>query len=55
MEFSHTLETLIGGQLRAGFVLTDMFEDEWGTGELIDDYFPAFIATRAVKLTGARP
>jgi SAM-dependent methyltransferase len=27
VEFSHSLEEQIGGQLKAGFVLTDMFED----------------------------
>ena len=50
LEFSHTLESQIGGQLAAGFLLQNMFEDEWDGGELIDDYFPSFIATRARKL-----
>ena len=51
VEFSHTLETQIGGQLRAGFVLTHMFEDRDGgapdTGR--SAYFPTCMATRAVK------
>jgi SAM-dependent methyltransferase len=51
VEFSHTLETQIGGQLKAGFVLTHMFEDtdraaaETGRSH----YFPTCVATRAQK------
>jgi SAM-dependent methyltransferase len=50
LEFSHSLETQIGGQLAAGFVLTHFFEDRW-----LDDTFafsrhsPIAFATRAVK------
>lgn len=29
LEFSHSLDTLIGGLLRAGFVLKDFYEDGW--------------------------
>lgn len=51
VEFSHTLEAQIGGQLQAGFVLTHMFEDRDGgaldTGR--SAYFPTCMATRAVK------
>jgi SAM-dependent methyltransferase len=50
LEFSHTLEDQIGGQLQAGFVLVDLYED-WEIGsEAINRYFPKYIATRAVKL-----
>ena len=52
VEFSHTLEAQIGGQLQAGFVLTHMFEDtdrgSPDTGR--SRYFPTCMATRAVKL-----
>ncbi|MFD3262696.1 class I SAM-dependent methyltransferase [Phenylobacterium ferrooxidans] len=52
VEFSHTLEAQIGGQLQAGLVLTHMFEDRDGgapdTGR--SAYFPTCMATRAVKL-----
>ncbi len=52
VEFSHTLEAQIGGQLQAGFVLTHMFEDKDGgapdTGR--SRYFPTCMATRALKL-----
>jgi len=51
LEFSHTLEDQIGGQLDAGFLLTGFFEDAYGEEEndLLTNYMPAFIATRAVK------
>jgi SAM-dependent methyltransferase len=50
-EFSHTLTTLIGDQLRAGFHITDFYEDEWGIefNMIIDSILPQFFATRAVK------
>lgn len=51
VEFSHTLEAQIGGQLLAGFVLTHMFEDRDGgapaTGR--SRYFPTCMATRGIK------
>jgi hypothetical protein len=52
VEFSHSLETQIGGQLKAGFVLTHLFEDtDRGTGETgRSRYFPTSVATRALKL-----
>lgn len=49
ISFSHTLETQIGGQLQAGFVLTDMFEDGWAALDALSRLFKPFIATRAVK------
>ncbi|MEZ4864569.1 MAG: class I SAM-dependent methyltransferase [Caldilineaceae bacterium] len=48
LEFSHTLEDQIGGQLAAGFVLTGFYEDSW-PGRALDAYMPTFIATRARK------
>jgi len=50
-EFSHTLEDQIGGQCRAGFVITALFEDGYpeGTADPLNKYMPLFIATRAVK------
>jgi len=51
LEFGHTLEDQIGGQLDAGFVITGFYED--GYGESSDDplsaYMRTFIATRAIK------
>ena len=48
LEFGHTLEEQIGGQLDAGFVLTGFYEDGW-PGVKLAEYMPIFIATRAVK------
>ena len=48
IQFSHTIEEQIGGQLKAGFTLTDLFEDT-DTG-ILGGYVPLFIATRAVKI-----
>lgn len=50
LAFGHTLEDQIGGQLRAGFVLTDMFEDSWTADKgAIYTYLPCYMATRALK------
>ena len=45
--FSHSLEEQLGGQLKAGFTLTDLYEDTDNDG--IGRFAPNFIATRAVK------
>lgn len=45
----HTLEEQIGGQLEAGLILTDLYEDTGGGGILHDHNIPTFLATRAVK------
>lgn len=50
MQFSHTMEEQIGGQLEAGFILTHIYEDTNGRGPLHDLNIPSFIATRAVKM-----
>lgn len=52
VQFSHTLEEQIGGQLEAGFRLTDLYEDTNGAGRLHQMNIPCFIATRAVKQRG---
>jgi SAM-dependent methyltransferase len=48
MEFSHTLSDQIGGQLEAGFLLSDFYED-FDELEQISNYMPSFFATRAIK------
>jgi hypothetical protein len=48
IQFSHSLEEQIGGQLKAGFILKDIYEDYNNYG-LLKEYAPAFIATRAIK------
>ena len=52
LEFSHSLEDQIGGQIEAGFVLTGLVEG--GRGAEMDPnplspYMPVYIATRALK------
>ena len=49
IQFSHTVEEQIGGQLKAGFILTDIYQDTNGTGRLHEFNIPTFFATRAVK------
>jgi hypothetical protein len=48
VEFGHSLTDLLGGQLDAGFVITDMYEDYMLESPL-HNYHPSYIATRAVK------
>ena len=48
IEFSHSFEDQIGGQLKAGFVLTGFYED-YRPGDLLCAYMPLDFATRAVK------
>ena len=49
IQFSHTLEEQIRGQLQAGFQLVDCYEDTYGEGRLHDLNIPTFWATYAVK------
>lgn len=49
VQFSHSLEELIGGQLQAGLTLTDLYEDTNGMGYLHELNIFTFLATRAVK------
>lgn len=47
LEFSHSLEDQIGGQLEAGFILVGLYEDKQNSK--LGEYMPAYIATRSVK------
>ena len=49
IQFSHTLEEQIGGQLETGFTLTGVYEDTNGSGNLHEHGIPSFLVTRAVK------
>ena len=49
IQFSHTFEEQVGGQLKAGFVLTHLYEDVNGWGKLHEFNVPTMLATRAVK------
>jgi len=50
LEFSHSLEDQIGGQLEAGFLLTHLYEDRCSPEDRdpLEEFMPTFIATRAV-------
>jgi SAM-dependent methyltransferase len=47
LEFSHTIEEQLGGQLEAGFVLVGLYEDRQNTLE--GKFIPGYFATRAIK------
>ena len=49
LEFSHTLEDQIGGQIAAGFVISGFYEDRHGDDDPPAAYMPTFVATRATK------
>ncbi|KRM72242.1 class I SAM-dependent methyltransferase [Lacticaseibacillus brantae] len=49
VQFSHTLEDQIGGQLAAGLRLLDVYEDTNGSGRLENLHIPTFFATRSLK------
>ena len=49
LEFSHTLEDQIGGQIDAGFVISGFYEDRHGDDDPLAAYMPTLIATRATK------
>jgi SAM-dependent methyltransferase len=48
LEFGHSLEDQIGGQIDAGLVITGFFEDGF-PGRAVDAWTPTLIATRATK------
>ncbi|HWS85574.1 MAG TPA: class I SAM-dependent methyltransferase [Pyrinomonadaceae bacterium] len=48
LEFGHTLEDQIGGQLDAGFYITGLYEDRH-RGLRLAEFMPTYVATRAVK------
>jgi hypothetical protein len=50
LEFSHSLDDQIGGQLAAGFAITGFYEDRWEREATpLDDYMPTSMATLAVR------
>ncbi|MDZ7792953.1 MAG: class I SAM-dependent methyltransferase [Spirochaetia bacterium] len=48
LEFGHSLQDQIGGQIDVGFTIKGFYEDSSG-GDLLDSYINSFIATRAIK------
>ena len=49
MQFSHTVEEQIGGQLEAGLMLTHIYGDTNGEGRLHEMNIECYWATRAIK------
>ena len=49
VQFSHSLEELIGGQLEAGFTLLALYEDTNGEGRLHEMNIPTFLAILSKK------
>ena len=49
-QFSYDLSEQLGGQLKAGFILTNIEDDTGGEGRLHEMNISTFIMTRAVKL-----
>ncbi len=49
LEFGHSLDDQIGGQLAAGFVITGFYEDRWDERATpLDRYMPTSMATLAI-------
>ncbi|MCA0988640.1 class I SAM-dependent methyltransferase [Guptibacillus algicola] len=51
LEFGHTLEDQIQGQIDAGLLIAGLYEDDFGGRRMIDQYIKTFIATKAIKLS----
>jgi hypothetical protein len=50
LEFSHSFDAQIGGQLAAGLVITGFYEDQWSDEETpLNSYMPTSMATLAIK------
>ena len=51
MEFSHSLDTQIGEQLRAGFMLADFYEDHWDdAASPLNRFMTTSMATLAIRV-----
>lgn len=48
-QFSHTLSEQLGGQLKAGFILTNIEDDTGGDGRLHEMNISSYIMTKAIK------
>lgn len=49
MQFSYNITEQIGGQLKAGLTLLDIYEDTNGSGRLYELNIKTYIATKSVK------
>lgn len=50
LEFGHTLEDQLQGQIDAGLLIAGFYEDDFGGTRIIDNYIKTFIATKAIKI-----
>ena len=48
LEFSHSLEEQIGGQIAAGFLISGFYRDHY-RDDPIATYLPTYVATKAIK------
>jgi len=49
IEYAHTLEDQIRGQMDAGLVLTGFYEDDFGGSRIVDKHIKTLIATKSIK------
>ncbi|BDD04243.1 class I SAM-dependent methyltransferase [Aureibacter tunicatorum] len=49
LEYGHSLDTLIGGQIAVGFAVTGFYED-YSCDDTLDKYIHSSIATKALKV-----
>ncbi|MBO3442974.1 hypothetical protein [Clostridium sp. CCUG 7971] len=49
LEFGHSLQSQIGDQIDAGFLISGFYEDNSG-GDLLDKHIDTYIATKSIKL-----
>jgi hypothetical protein len=50
LEFGHSLDAQIGGQIAAGFVIAGFYEDRWDAAATpLDRFMPTSMATLAIK------
>lgn len=55
LEFGHSLDAQIGGQIAAGFVIAGFYEDRWDPAATpLDRFMPTSMATLAIKPTAPR-
>jgi 2-polyprenyl-3-methyl-5-hydroxy-6-metoxy-1,4-benzoquinol methylase len=52
IEFGHSLEDQIQGQIDAGFMIAGFYEDDFGGNRILDKYIKTFVATKAIKGKG---
>ena len=49
LEFGYSLDSQIGGQIDAGFVIKEFYEDKNEKNDIIDEYIKTYISILAIK------